>query len=142
MPRTSGQASLFERLEPDAPPRRVRSRQDAAAARIHAIKRHLELILNSRRGCSMSTPGLGLRDFNDAAIGSADLLLRVSQDIRQSVAQFEPRVRVLAVRARPDASRPLDLTFRLDCLVPLANAEEQVEIDLIIHRPDRHAQIV
>lgn len=142
MPRTTGQASLFERLTPDAPPRRVRSRQDAAAARILAIKHHLELILNSRQGCSLSTPGLGLRDFNDAAIGSADLLLRVSQDIRQSVAKFEPRVRVLAVRARPDPSRPLDLTFRLDCLVPLANAAEQVEIDLVIHRPDRLARIV
>jgi type VI secretion system protein len=142
MPRTSGQASLFERLEPDAPPRRVGSRQETAAARVHAIKRHLELILNSRRGCSLSTPELGLRDFNDAAIGSDDLLLRVSQDIRQSVAQFEPRVRVMAVRACPDASRPLDLTFRLDCMVPLANAEELVEIDLIIHRPDRRAQIL
>lgn len=142
MPRSSGQASLFERLTPDAPPRRVRSRQDVAAARIYAIKRHLELILNSRQGCSLSTPGLGLRDFNDAAIGSVDLLLRVSQDIRQSIAKFEPRVRVLAVRACPDASRPLDLTFRLDCLVPLANTQEQVEIDLIIHRPDRFARIV
>ncbi|SEK09479.1 MULTISPECIES: type VI secretion system baseplate subunit TssE [unclassified Achromobacter] len=142
MPRSSGQGSLFERLEPDAPPRRVRSRQDAAAARIRAIKRHLELILNSRRGCSISSPGLGLLDFNDAATGSADLLLRISQDIRQSVAEFEPRVRVLAVHARPDGARPLDLTFRLDCLVPLANAEEQVEIDLIIHRPDRYARIV
>ncbi|KRC68786.1 Lysozyme [compost metagenome] len=142
MPRSPGQGSLFERLEPDALPRRSRSRRDLAVARIHAIKRHLELILNSRRGCSQSSPELGLQDFNDAAIGSADLLVQVSQDIRQSVAAFEPRVKVIGVHARPDALQPLNLNFRLDCLVPVANAEEKVEIDLVIHRPDRYARIV
>lgn len=142
MPRSPGQGSLFERLDPDAPPRRSRSRQDLAAARIQAIKRHLELILNSRRGGSQSSPELGLQDFNDAAIGSADLLLRVGQDIRQSVAAFEPRVKVLGVHARPDALQPLNLNFRLDCLVPVANAQELVEIDLVIHRPDRYARII
>ncbi|MEN4917682.1 type VI secretion system baseplate subunit TssE [Achromobacter spanius] len=133
---------MFERLDPDAPPRRVRSRKDAASERIHAIRRHLELILNSRRGCSQSSPELGLQDFNDAAIGSSDLLLQVSRDIRQSVAAFEPRVKVLGVRARPDVSEPLSLNFRLDCLVPIANEEEQVEIDLVIQRPDRYTRVV
>ncbi|MFD4841344.1 type VI secretion system baseplate subunit TssE [Achromobacter sp. NPDC058515] len=142
MPRSPGQGSLFERLDPDALPRRSRSRQDLAIARIHAIKRHLELLLNSRRGCSQSSPGLGLEDFNDAAMGSADLLLQVSQDIRRSVEAFEPRVKVLGVHARPDGSQPLNLNFRLDCLVPVANTEEQVEIDLVIHHRDRYARIV
>jgi len=142
MPVSVDQGSLFERLDADAPPRRTRSRQDIAIARVQAIKRHLELILNSRRGCSQSSPTLGLQDFNDAAIGSADLLLQVSQDIRESVAAFEPRIKVVRVQARPEPMQPLDLNFRLDCLVDVASAEEKMEIDLVIHRADRYARVV
>ncbi|AYD65446.1 type VI secretion system baseplate subunit TssE [Achromobacter sp. LC458] len=142
MPRSRGQGSLFERLVPDAQPRRTRSRQELAAERIHAIKRHLERILNSRRGCSMSSPELGLHDFNDAAMGSADLLAHVSQDIRASVLAFEPRIKVLHVHSRPDPAQPLSLNFRLECLVPVMNHEEQVEIDLVIHHQDRYARVV
>ncbi|MCD0499416.1 type VI secretion system baseplate subunit TssE [Achromobacter sp. MY14] len=142
MPRSRGQGSLFERLVPHAAPRRTRSRHELAAERIHAIKRHLERILNSRRGCSMSSPGLGLHDFNDAAMGSADLLLHVSQDIRASVAAYEPRVKVLSVHSRPDPAQPLSLNFRLECLVPVFNQEEQVEIDLVIHHQDRYTWVV
>lgn len=142
MPVSVDQGSLFERLDADAPPRRTRSRKDLAVARVQAIKRHLELILNSRRGCSQSSPALGLQDFNDAAIGSADLLLQVSQDIRESVAAFEPRIKVLRVQARPEPMQPLDLNFRLDCLVAVASAEEKMEIDLVIHRADRYARVI
>lgn len=142
MPRSRGQGSLFERLVPDALPRRSRSRQELAAERVLAIKRHLERILNSRRGCSMSSPGLGLQDFNDASMGSADLLVQVSQDIRASVAAYEPRVKVMSVRSRPDPAQPLSLNFRLDCLVPIFNKEEQVEIDLVIHHQDGYTRIV
>ncbi|WMD21236.1 type VI secretion system baseplate subunit TssE [Achromobacter seleniivolatilans] len=142
MPRSRGQGSLFERLVPDALPRRTRSRQDLAAERIHAIKRHLEHILNSRRGCSMSSPGLGLQDFNDASMGSADLLLLVSKNIRASITAYEPRVKVVAVHSRPDSSQPLSLNFRLECLVPVLNTEEQVEIELVIHHQDRYTRVL
>lgn len=142
MPRFAGQGSLFERLDPDAPPGRVQSRQTLAAERIRAIKRHLQWLLNARRGCSQSSPDLGLRDFNDASVGSTDLLLQVREDITKLIAAFEPRVRVLDVRARPSSDRPLDLHFRLDCLVPLLNREEQMEIDLVIHHQDQSAQVV
>lgn len=142
MPRTAGQGSLFERLDPDTAPRHAFSRQDQARERIQAIKRHLEWLLNTRQGCSLSSPELGLRDFNDASMGSADLQLRVSEDIRRSVAAYEPRVKVLGVNVRTDPAQPLDLHFRLDCLVPIHNMEEQVEIDLVINGQDRSTRIM
>ncbi|MGV2863695.1 type VI secretion system baseplate subunit TssE, partial [Achromobacter sp. AGC39] len=88
------------------------------------------------------SPELGLHDFNDAAMGSADLLAHVSQDIRASVLAFEPRIKVLHVHSRPDPAQPLSLNFRLECLVPVMNHEEQVEIDLVIHHQDRYARVV
>ncbi|WP_414648288.1 type VI secretion system baseplate subunit TssE [Dyella sp.] len=119
----------------------MRTRQQMAAERIHAVKRHLKWLLNARQGCSQSSPDLGLSDFNDAAIGSADLALRVRQDIERLVAAYEPRVQVLSVRVCPDPDQPLDLHFRLDCLVPVHHAEEKVEIDLLIRHQDRTARV-
>ncbi|WP_109125968.1 type VI secretion system baseplate subunit TssE [Dyella sp. C11] len=141
MPRSLGRGSLFERLEPDAPPQRVRTRQQMAAERILAVKSHLQWLLNARQGCSLSSPDLGLSDFNDAAIGSADLSLRVRLDIQRLVAAYEPRVQVLGVRLCPDVDQPLDLHFRLDCVIPVNNAEEQVEIDLLIRHQDQTARV-
>ncbi|TBU84485.1 type VI secretion system baseplate subunit TssE [Pseudomonas dryadis] len=133
--------SLFERLDPDVPPLRILSRQEQAQERIRAIKQNLERILNTRQGCSASSPELGLRDFNDASLGSADLQRRVGDDIRRSIAAHEPRIKVVGVRVQPDPAQPLNLHIRLDCLVPLQGMEEQMEIDLVINGLDRLIRI-
>lgn len=142
MPRSPGQGSLFERLDLDLPPRRSRTRQEVATERIRAIKRQLEWILNARQGSSQSSPGLGLRDLNDAAIGAVDLRQQVCLDIHAAVAAYEPRVRVVDVRPLPEADVSLDLSFRLVCRVPLNNQEEQVEIDLLFHHQGRQVRVM
>ena len=141
MPRSPGQGSLFERLDLGQPPRHNRTRQEMAAERIRAIKRQLEWILNARRGSSQSSPGLGLRDLNDAAIGAVDLRQQVCLDIHAAVAAYEPRAKVVDVRPLSEAESPLDLGFRLVCKVPLNNQEEQVEIDLLFHHQDRQVRV-
>ncbi|MCA7993974.1 type VI secretion system baseplate subunit TssE [Burkholderia cepacia] len=140
MPRTLGQGSLFERLDPELAPRRLRTSQDLAAERIQAIKRHLEWVLNARQGCSSSSPELGLPDFNDVAVGSADLRHRLSEHIQAVVNEFEPRVKVTRVQPLMDAARPLDLHFRLHCLVPVRNAHESIELDLVLQHHNRAAR--
>ncbi|WP_053060337.1 type VI secretion system baseplate subunit TssE [Burkholderia contaminans] len=106
MPRTLGQGSLFERLDPELAPRRLRTSQDLAAERIQAIKRHLEWVLNARQGCSSSSPELGLPDFNDVAVDSADLRHRLGEHIHAVVSEFEPRVTVTRVRPAPVEAQP------------------------------------
>ncbi|EHC5874207.1 type VI secretion system baseplate subunit TssE [Salmonella enterica subsp. enterica serovar Eastbourne] len=142
MPRSPGQGSLFERLDLDLPPRRSRTRQEVATERIRAIKRQLEWILNARQGSSQSSPGLGLRDLNDAAIGAVDLRQQVCLDIHAAVAAYEPRARVVDVRPLPEADVSLDLSFRLVCRVPLNNQEERVEIDLMFHHQGRQVRVM
>lgn len=141
MPRIPGRGSLFERLEPDVQPYRSRSQSDLATERITAVKRHLEWILNTRRGRAPSCPDLGLPDFNDAAIGSEDLRLNVCEAIRQLVARYEPRVRQVEVQPRPDAQGLPLLQFRIHCVLPVNNVDEQVEIDLLIHGQDQFAKV-
>lgn len=141
MPRSAGSGSLFERLDPDAPPLRILPRQEQGQERIRAIKQNLERILNTRQGCSASSPELGLRDFNDASLGSTDLQQRVSADIHRSIAAHEPRIEVIKVHVQPDPAQPLNLHIRLDCLVPLQGVEEQMEIDLIVNGLDRLIKI-
>lgn len=138
MPRSPGQGSLFERLEPDLPPRRLRTRQDLATERVRAIKTHLELLLNTRRGGSQSCPELGLPDLNDSASGQMDLRNQICLDIRQAVATYEPRVQVIDVQPLITSELPLGLRFRLHCVVPVKDSSEQVEIDLLVdHRQQR-----
>jgi type VI secretion system protein len=141
MAHVSVRNSLFERLVPDAAPHGSLSRHDFTAQRIDAIKSHLERLLNARLGCSQSAPGLGLIDFNDSALGSADLLVQISADIRRAIAAFEPRIRVLEVHFHPDPDLPLELNFRLDCGLQVDEKEQQVQIDLIMNGRDRYTHV-
>ncbi|WP_236718725.1 type VI secretion system baseplate subunit TssE [Pseudomonas synxantha] len=117
-------ASLFERLEPDAPRYRPDSADEQARQRVEAIKRHLEQVLNSRQGCSQSNPELGLRDFNGVTQASSDLVVAISTDIRRSVEAFEPRSTSIqplrsVARQRDPAVRCLRLgQSRLPGIVP------------------------
>lgn len=142
MPRSLGQGSLFERLDPDLPPRRMRTRQALALERIGAIKDHLERILNSRQGSSQSCPGFGLGDLNDAAASQMDLRHQVCQDVRTAVVAYEPRVQVLNVHPVIAQSQTGPLHFRLHCLVPVNDSTEDVEIDLLVQHRERWVHVI
>ncbi|HBO4313770.1 TPA: type VI secretion system baseplate subunit TssE [Pseudomonas aeruginosa] len=142
MPRSPGQGSLFERLTPDLPQRRSRTQQGLATERVRAIKNHLEQLLNTRRGGSQSSPELGLPDMNDAASGQLELRNQICQEIREVVALYEPRVQVLDVRALTTSEQPLGLCFRLHCQVPIKDASEQMEIDLLVHQRQQRIQVM
>lgn len=134
MPSAPGQGSLFQRLDPDLPPLRSHTGKLPARERIQAIKTNLEQLLNTRRGGSQSCPDLGLPDMNDAALGPLELRSQICQEIREMVARYEPRVRVVAVHPVAGEEQSPGLCFRLHCQVPLVDAAEQVEIDLLVHQ--------
>lgn len=133
---------LFDRLDATPVYRRAVRREDRLAGELLSIKHHLAWLLNARRGCSTSSPGLGLGDFNDASTGSADLLIRISADIRHCVEAFEPRVTVRDIRFCPDADRPLELTFRLACAVAIGAREQHVEIDLVMGSHNQRTRVL
>ena len=134
-------SGFFNRLVTDPSVTRTPSRQENAAEKIAAIKRHLETLLNARQGCSQSSPELGLRDFNGVTQASSDLVLAISADIRRSVETFEPRIKVTGVRYQPDPDLPLELNFRLDCQMQVNHKEEQVQIEVAMHGRDGYTRV-
>jgi type VI secretion system protein len=136
----SAPASLFARLQEETASARSRLRRPEAS--LAAVKQHLAWLLNARQGCSASSPELGLMDFNDVALGSTDLVLRISADIRRAIGTFEPRVQVHDVHYRPDPNAPLELHFRLACTVRTQAREEPIEIELVMNGRDRRTRVL
>lgn len=134
-------SSLFERLTASQPTERECRRQRQSGRRITLIKRHLETLLNTRQGCSQSSPELGLRDLNGYGLSNGDLLQQVSADIRRTIESFEPRIQVRGLKAVPDAHAPLKLHFRLDCQVRVDSRTEQLEIELLVNGHNRYTQV-
>lgn len=134
-------SSLFDRLAADNPPSRQQCRHEQAGQTFEAIKRHLETLLNTRQGCSQSSPDLGLRDFNGHDLRSGDLLAQVSADIRRTIGRYEPRIRIRTLHGVPDANTPLELHFRLDCQVRVNNRAEQLQIELLVNGQNRYTRV-
>jgi type VI secretion system protein len=134
-------SGLFDRLMVDQSACREASRQENASQKFAAIKRHLEILLNARQGCSQSSPELGLRDFNGHEVSSGDLLAQVSADIRRTIERFEPRVQVRALKAVHEAHTPMELHFRLDCHVQVNNHKQQLQLELLVNGHNRYTRV-
>jgi type VI secretion system protein len=134
--------SLFERLTPGAPGVRSLAGKNDAADRLHGIKRHLQRLFNARYGASLSSPAYGLLDFNDAAMGTAELTRRISADIQRLVEAFEPRVTAVTVACRPDPATPANLLFRLHCLVRDEGEDRPSEVEMTMMGLERRMRIL
>lgn len=134
-------STLFDRLVAHQDVSQKPSRQENALHKFAAIKRHLETLLNARKGCSQSSPELGLADFNGHDASNGDLLEQVSTDIRRTIQCFEPRIQVRALKAVPDCHAPLELHFRLDCQVQVNNHTEQLQLELLVNGHNRHTRV-
>ncbi|MDP8052622.1 type VI secretion system baseplate subunit TssE [Pasteurella atlantica] len=100
---------------------------------LHSIKQNLEVILNSRRGCTGCSPQFGLRDFNDATSSSQSLCVEIISDIKNNIELFEPRVKVNRIDYVQDEMCPDMLIFRLVCAVILKNKIKLSEFDLVLN---------
>jgi type VI secretion system protein len=134
-------SSFFDRLTTQVPWSRQQCRHKAASQKFEAIKRHLETLLNTRQGCSLSSPHLGLRDFNGHDLNNGNLLEQVSADIRRTIDRYEPRIKVHGLRGVPDAYAPLELHFYLDCQVQIDNRAQQLQIELLINGHNRFTRV-
>jgi len=142
MSRLPGNGSLFDRLEPDLLQRRSVQSRSELPERICSIKRNIELLLNTRQGCSQSSPEVGLPDFNDAIAGSSELLVRTTSGIRESIQSYEPRVVVRDVHFVPNPDAPLELNFRLDCALAVDSRDAAFEVDLVMNGHTRHYRVM
>lgn len=101
-------------------------------ARVRSIKNSLLRLLNSRRGGADSAVGYGLADFNDASVGSADMMSIIAKDIRKTIETYEPRVKGVRVHFDQQSKGGLELGFTISLRTSIRNKEEMVMIDLVL----------
>jgi type VI secretion system protein len=134
--------TLLERLAENNPTRTRSVHSNALTQKtLDAIKSNLEVILNSRKGCSLSSPDLGLEDFNDATAGSVDMCILIAQDIKTSIEAYEPRVLVDEVEYLPHEHNPLQIHFRMSCSIRVKGTKEKAEIELLLNSNNRQFRV-
>ena len=123
--------SLFERLKVDADPISL-SKGPNSAEVLRSIKRNVSNILNTRTGESLSSPELGLVDFNDASMAILDLSIRVKLSIKRCLEEFEPRLKEVDVMVIQDEREPLNLRFSVTATIDTTAIHERVNINLLL----------
>ena len=135
------QGSFFERLDPELSTIRSVDDSKQIIAIVSAIKRHIEWLLNSRRGNSQSAPELGLDDFNDATGGSTDFTLKIAHNIKKTIQRYEPRVMIQDVQFSPNPDSPLELTFKVTGQLVLQQRNQNVIIELVLNGHNKHYDV-
>ncbi|MCA9704634.1 MAG: type VI secretion system baseplate subunit TssE [Myxococcales bacterium] len=79
---------------------------------VHSIVGNLRAILNTRLGDSMAAKGFGVVDFVDLVHQFPSAAQTIQRSIRNTIAEFEPRLRNVRVRV-VDSGDPLSLAFEV-----------------------------
>lgn len=132
--------SLFERLEADAEPVSP-SKGPVPSDVMRSIKRNVANILNTRYGESLSSPRLGVADFNDTASAATNFFKQARISIKQCLQEFEPRLKDIDVVLQQDEKDPMCLLFHVTAVVNTSAIHKQVTISLLFDSNRRYRVI-
>ncbi len=107
--------TLLERLEAPATgaDRDIARNPDETMA---SIQRHLQRMLNSRRGNAPAAPEFGTSDFSEFYRG-LDSIEPFQAEIRESIRLYEPRLADVHVRFTPRDDEPYRLHFEVEARI-------------------------
>lgn len=141
------QSSLIDRLTDDQPgtTREIMpTRAESITALRIAVRHDLEWLLNSRRDLVTIDDGMpearrsllryGVPDFSSMSRDGSDTLMRLVREVEECVANFEPRLMQVRVRAHVDpgmSGRP-DLRFSIEGMLRVDPAPERVVYDTVL----------
>lgn len=101
------------------PGRGLLSRLDSTGVRAtrgldehESIVEHLRVLLNARRGNSLSAPDFGIPDFSDLVHNFPGAVQVLQRAIRETILAFEPRIKQVTVRHVPSED-PLTLRYEI-----------------------------
>jgi len=81
-------------------------------AELESIVAHLQELLNTRVGESLSAPDFGIVDFADLVHNFPEATQVLQQSIRATIMKYEPRLRSVSVTPVP-SNDPLSLAFEI-----------------------------
>lgn len=136
--------SFFKRLQysSDNTLIHLKNQNEVKQEVLHSIKKNLEFLLNARMGCTACAPDLGLEDFNDSNFSAQDLFVRIIQDIRRNIEQYEPRVKVGDIAFLPNNDNPLNLQFRVACEIVSEVSIFNEDIDLYLNGYTKKLRVI
>lgn len=109
---------------------------------VRSIKNNIELVLNSKQGCTLCAPDFGLKDFNDSTATTRSLSQTVIRDIRFNIDKYEPRVKISRIEYIHDPYDMLQLNFRITCIVLLKQKNELTELNIILDSTNKKFRVV
>lgn len=93
---------------------------------IDSIVRHLERILNTRRGSVGIAHDYGIPDLTDFRSGFPDSVRDLEMTIRDTIEKFEPRLKSVRVKFIPQDVNMLTVTFQI--VAQLALQDEKTPV--------------
>lgn len=93
---------------------------------IDSIVRHLERILNTRRGSVGIAHDYGIPDLTDFRSGFPDSVRDLEMTIRDTIEKFEPRLKSVRVKFVPQDVNMLTVTFQI--VAQLALEDEKTPV--------------
>ena len=140
------QRSVLDRLlddDPSSTSERALTRAESVVALKNAVRRDLELLLNTRRTIEPAPEWLpelgaslyhyGLEDITSMSRESVEVHARLAKLVEQAINAYEPRLANVKVAILPDERRHLgELRFVIDGLLRLEPAPERVTFDSVL----------
>jgi type VI secretion system protein len=80
---------------------------------IDSIIRHLERILNTRRGSAQIAEDYGVPDFTDLRSGFPEAIRDLERTIRDTLQKYEPRLKSVRVKFIPQEENMLTVSFQI-----------------------------
>ncbi len=138
--------SLLDRLTdlaPREPADHAVTREESATAFRRSVQRDVEALLNTRRtivgvppGCNevlRSVHEFGLSDTTGLAVGTPEGRNRLTDDIRESLMRFEPRlVNVRVVLVETTQLKAQQVRFTIEATLRMDPSPEQIVFDTVL----------
>lgn len=96
---------------------------------IDSIVRHLERILNTRRGSVGVADDYGIPDLTDFRSGFPDSVRDLEMTIRDTIEKFEPRLKSVRVKFVPQDEDMLKVTFQIVAQLALEDEKTPVMLE-------------
>jgi len=131
---------LLERIRACAkePNRRERG---APGRIIDSILQHLQRVLNTKRGNVPISETFGIPDYSELLHAYPDSLKEFERAVRQTIQQYEPRLKAVRVNFLPREENSLVLRFEI--LARLAGEDENLPVRFeSIWGPEREIKVI
>lgn len=118
---------------------RIAGREASRPDEVASIVAHLQALLNTRRGDSVTAPAYGILDFSDVANEFPAAIPDLAKSIRATILEYEPRLKNVNVRHLPE-EHALTLRFEIQAQLAAGRTTRALRLSTTV-RPGGHIDV-